>query len=158
MGISRLATRQPEVVTALTWAPLFSYANRALGVGSGCHRGGQQPSGQRMRGETAIEPVGDRAQVALGVLAKVEGMVRAAQAALHIAKDRIDPVQQGVIRKSPQREGPVVDEAFRTAPPLQLDPDFRKRIATVVSGNSYCRARGFAGGSLSSRPSALLKR
>jgi hypothetical protein len=73
----------------------FSHAHCMLGVGSGCHRGGQQPSGQRMQVETAIEPVGDRAQVALGVLAKVEGVVRAAQAALYVAKDRIDPVQQG---------------------------------------------------------------
>jgi hypothetical protein len=73
----------------------FSHANCTLRVGSGCHRRGQQPSGQRKQVESAIEPVGDRAQIALGILAKVEGVVRAAQAALHIAEDRIDPVQHG---------------------------------------------------------------
>jgi hypothetical protein len=48
-----------------------------------------------MQVDTAIEPVGDRAQVALGVLAEVEGVIRTAQAALHIAEDRIDPLQHG---------------------------------------------------------------
>jgi hypothetical protein len=64
-------------------------------VGSRGHRGGQQPRGQGIQVEAPIEPVSDRAQVTLGVLVEVKGVIRAAQAALHIAEDRIDPVQHG---------------------------------------------------------------
>jgi hypothetical protein len=44
-------------------------------VRAGRHRGGEQALGNRVQLEAPVEPVGNGAEVALGVLSEVEGMV-----------------------------------------------------------------------------------
>jgi hypothetical protein len=72
----------------------FSHANPALGARTAACGGHQQSVGKGVEVEAAIEAIGDSAEVAIGVLAEVQGMVGTAEAGFDIAQDPVHPVEQ----------------------------------------------------------------
>ena len=71
---------------------VFPLRRRAQRVGEEC-------ANQAVQVEAPVEAVGEGAKIAAGVLAELEGLVRAADCGLQIAQDGVDPVELGHVAR-----------------------------------------------------------